>query len=399
MSSVGLVAGLAGVVWLLLRRPAPGAGAPLALLVGLAVTTLYNRQIIPYLLWAYRRYMTAVLPLTLLGIGVVLERAATAGFRLLRRGGLGARATGAASLAVAAAVGAAVLWQTYAMTRRYLPFHDLRGSAEAIARLEAAVPAGSLALFEPRTRRGLLRFEGALAHELGRDVLRLPSPSLERETIAALVQLADRRGGDTYLLTSGYLTAAPWLGAEFVREVTFETTRLQDAWMQLPETAERVFIRARVYRLLEGVGLAPLPGRLDVGGLDDLYLDGPTVFQVEEEEGGRNYRWTGPTGRFFLCGLDQGARRILVRAAGGYPPERGQQQVAAFLDGRPLGEVVVRRGWREYSFAIPEGWQPPADGLPTLTLVSEPTWSPAEVYGSGDPRRVGVAVDLIRWGR
>lgn len=406
VSPTGLVLGVAGVLYLLLApRRQPGTGVVVALLLPVAALVLWHKQINPELLWAYRRYLPVVLPLTLLAAAVAIAASARHALERLRgsSGGVVARRervlSGGALVLIA---GAAVLTtaQVWSMSSRYFSFQDLHGSGALIRELAESIEPGALVLVEPRTARGLLRLEGALQHELGLDVLRIPKPELDFELIRHVLLTARRRGQSLYLLTSGYLVAAPWLNGRPLRELRLDTSRLEEptTFGALPERAERVFINARLYRLQVAGELARLSGRLDIGGFDDLYLDGTTMHQVEVEDRGRTYRWTWPVGRVFLRGMEADSRRILIRMASGYPPEEGQQQVTVRLDGTALGTVTVGRGWKDYEFDVLPGWHPPADDMPVLEIVADPVWRPQELFGTTDPRTVGVAVDLIRWG-
>lgn len=387
----------AGLVWILLDRGTPsGAGRILVLLLPVAATILYRKQIIPHLLWAYRRHLPVILPLAAIAAGCAVAGLLALAWRWLRRRDSPVR-VGLATVIAAVALAALALglWEAWGEVRFYGGINELEGSDRLIEQLRDVVPPDALVLVEPRTRRGLLRFEGALQHELQRDVLRLRSPDLNRPDSWEVILTQSRRQRPVFLLTSGYVVADPELGAARVRELALSTTRLLDTDRALPTRLEDLELRARLYRLSPDADLAPLEGELDLGEWDDLYLDGPTMYEVEAQAE-RRYRWTRPVGRVFLPGLEPEAELLLITMAGGYPPDRGTQELTVRLDGREIGTVALRRGWRSYAFDLPA--DVPVGRLPVLELEVEPPWRPEAILDSEDPRTVGVAVDLVRWG-
>lgn len=406
ISNTGLVLGAVGVLYLLLAKTtAPGVGAVVALLLPVAAVTLWNKQITPGMLWAYRRYLVVVLPLTVLGAAVVLGGGAQRAIdhlRAGRRGPQGWSRVGAGvalvTLATLAMVMSMQIWNAGAPYRRS---DELRGSDVLIRELDEVFEPQALVIFEPRNKRGLIRLEGAVQHELDRDVIRMTSLELDNPAIRHVILTASRAGQPIYLVTSayGYVRGAAWLDAEPVAALQLDTERLEEIWFVLPTRTERVVINARIYRLRAGGPRAETAGRLDVGsGFDDLYVDGSTMYEVETSDDERDFRWTGQQGRLYLRGMEAGTRRILIRMSSGYPPSAGEQRATVLLDGMTLGEVVVGRGWTDYSFEVPASWRPRPGGMPQLEINAEPTWQPEKVLASDDPRSVGVAIDLIRWG-
>lgn len=403
VSETGLVLGVAGVLTLMLTRTSVlGSGAVVALLLPVAMVTLWSKQINPGLLWAFRRYLVVVLPLTVLGASVAIDRGAQRAIDHLRAGGQktsGWSRTGArialATLAALVMVTSAQIWNAGAPYRK---LDELRGSDALIREIEEYLEPDALVLFEPSTRRGLIRLEGAVQHELDRDVLRLRTFELDSPATRHVILTATRSGRPIYLVTSGYVRGAAWLDAEPVAQLQWVTERLEEIWFVLPRVVERMAINARIYRLRPGRRLAELTGRLDIGGFDDLYLDSATMYQVEVSDDGRDYRWTRPQGRIYLRGMEAGTRRILIRMSSSYPPSDGEQRATVLLDGTTLGEVVVGRGWTDYSFDVPDSWRPRVGGMPQLEIRVEPVWEPAKAFAAADHRTVGVAIDLIRWG-
>ncbi len=173
VSEIGLLLALAGAGWLLLSPARPkGSGAPLALMLTMATLVLYNRQIIPDLLWAYRRFAVFAVPVSAVLAAVAVARLGRWGTTRMRHEGLAA-GRGLPLLALVAALGgaAAVSAREASLVSRYGNVRDLEGATALIERLGATIERRAVVIFEPRTRRGLLRLEGVLQHELGIDVL------------------------------------------------------------------------------------------------------------------------------------------------------------------------------------------------------------------------------------
>ncbi len=402
VSSVATLVAVFAVLLAVLRpSPRPGFGAVVTILVVASAVLLWRKNIIPELLWAYRRYLPVVLPTTLAAaaglLGVLAERAWTR----LRRPPRGAVPMIAAAMVIAVVATTAgwITWRSWTYATRYAATRDLEGGSQMMQTLAAALPPDAVVLLEANTRRGLPRFENAIQHELGLGMLRLPEPELSREIVLGFVRDQVARGRGVYLLTTGYIEAVDWLRADPVEAFLWEGSRLQEttsADNRLPVETEPVVINAKLYRLRPGAP-APLNGALDVGGWDDLYLAGRTLENIEGRRGERSYRWTRPVGRFVLPGIDETDEELIITLAGGYPPDLGEQRITVRLDGIDAATVVVHRGFRDYSFPVPPEWSP-TDRPAVLEIETTPPLRPAETDGSSDSRTLGVAVDRIRWG-
>ena len=402
VSSVATVLAVVAVVLALYRRSTPpGFGAVMTILLLASTVLLWRKIIIPELLWAYRRYLPVVLPATLVATAGLLGICAERAWLRLRTRPYRVVPVIAAVLAIALVVPAAgwITWRSWAYGTRYAQLRDLRGSRGVMRTIAAALPPDAVVLMEPFTRRGLPRFENAIQHELGMGMLRLPEPEMDERIVLDIVRDQTDRGRSVYLLTTGYLQAVDWLRAEPVEAFLWEGARLEET----PQTGERqpvkmepVVINAKLYRLYPGSPV-PLNGELDVGGWDDFYLAGRTLENIEGRRGERSFRWTHPVSRFILPGVEETTESFVITLASGYPPDLGEQRVTVRLDGLELETVVVRRGFSDYSFAVPSEWSPTGASV-ALEIETTPALNPADTEGSADRRTLGVAIDRIRWG-
>ena len=402
VSSVATLAAVAAVVLGLQWRSAPaGFGAVVTILLLASTVLLWRKIIIPELLWAYRRYLPVVLPATLMAAAGLLGLSAERAWLRLRMRPRRAMPSIAAALVITLVVPAAgwITWRSWAYGSRYAQVRDLRGSRRVIRTLAAALPLDAVVLVEPFTRRGLPRFENAIQHELGLGMLRLPEPEMDERVVLDVVRDQIARDRSVYLLTTGYLEAVDWLRAEPVKAFLWEGARLEETpqtGSRQPIEMEPVVINAKLYRLYPGAPV-PLRGELDVGGWDDLYLAGRTLENIEGRRGERSFRWTHPVSRFILPGVEEATESFLITLASGYPPDLGEQRVTVRLDGLEMATVVVRRGFRDYSFPVPSEWAPTGEPA-ALEIETTPALNPADTEGSADRRTLGVAVDRIRWG-
>lgn len=401
VSPVVLALAIGGVVWTgLRRRPPRWRDAILALLVAVIAVGLMRRQIIPALPWAYRRWLPMVLPGTfaLGGVGAV-TLAMWIRQRLPYRALLGV----AAALAIAA-----ILPHQVERLRLYDEHRELPGSELAMQRWRELLGPQALVVFEPRTLRGLERFEAALAIEAGYDVLRLPEPEFDASLVLNAVRRAARVGKPAFLVTTGYLNGLAYPRAEPVDRFVFESQRLFEPYVRLigfgdygvklPERVQSFRIEASVYRLLPGGTLQPLGGELDIGEWDELYLRGEGFHSPEVTPDGRGFRWTTASAAVLLPGMDGTTDTVIVRAEAAPPGVHADgQRLTVFLDDIQLGETVMRHGWSDYRFPLPQGWAPPADRPAWLRIETDGFRPIDTIPGSQDRRNLGLALDKVGW--
>ena len=401
---VGL--GALGAAAVLARRSRCSDTTVLLILMVLAASVLIERNIIPSLMWAYRRYVVALLPATFL---FSVGGAAVAGRWVRSRGG---HSLAAAAVAVLLLVPGA--WQTVAVASDYRGYVHLPGVASVLEEFDTILPPDALVLVEPRSNRGLLRFEAALGMSRQRRVLRLPHLAQDDEFLRDVLWAQARRGGATYLLTTGYLNGWLWPAATPIHTLQWHTTQLEARSNilpvrvvppRLPRDLQELKFEARLYRLDINEPLAPLPtrvvagelrGELDVGLWDDLYLIGELLHQVETDEE-HSFRWTSSRAAFLLPGMPEDAESVVLRVKSS--GLMGQQTAEAWLDGWPLGERPVPARLGDLRFPVPPAWKPASNGVARLE-IRVPAVVPREVDpDSNDHRELGIRVERVFWAR
>ncbi|MFQ5743673.1 MAG: hypothetical protein ACE5HV_08815 [Acidobacteriota bacterium] len=412
ISPTALALALLGTVLYLHDRQAQrGAGAILGILLAVAVLTLWKRLIIPYLFWAYRRFLPIVLPAALLLASYAWWRLWKEGPRWLeqaweiikvrRAGQVPSRSTFVhARRAIvfvlvaltAVRIGAASL----RMTEHYQGHREMAGSLDFIMQLGRRLVPDSVLLFEPRAPVGLFRLEAPLALLTDHHVLRLLSPELDPARLQSFVRSQSQLGRTVYLLTSGHINYFAFPRAEPLEVRRFASKQLEERRDRLPESSNPINMSVGIYRLEPGGHNVELPGRLDVGELDDLYVR--NFHGAEISPSGITYRWTGAKSGVWLPGLAPAAKELRLTLGGGWLEELGPPSVKLSLDDVALGSFTLTEGWVTYTVPLPANWQPPDDHPPFLAFESA-VWRPSEVLGSTDTRRLGVKIDLIAWGQ
>jgi hypothetical protein len=408
VSPAMLALAVLGFVLLLLEPDRRRRNAVLAMLAFLVLLGLWNRQIIPQLPWAYRRWLPAVLPAVCLFGGYALAALWKGASRLgSRPSSIAASAATWVARGVLVLVAGAIVAHQVSWNAAYRSHRELAGTSAVLDELSELFEPDALVIFEPRTRRGLDRFVAALAIDRGYEVLQLRGPTMDPTSLRRTVMRRARSEQPTYLVTTGYVNA-PWpVNGERVHTVEFATRRLRPLssivmarqGMELgpPLEVEELKIQAQVYRLEVDAVLPDLFAELDVGAAHDLqYLEG-SRFQDVERDGTRDFRWTTGTASMLLPGMGAFARELIVRADPGTYRELGTRRMRVLLDELEVGEIDLRFGWRDYRFPIPPSWSPPTGRPPRLT-IQVPSFRPrSDIPGLEDPRTLGVKIDKVGW--
>ncbi len=155
-----------------------------------------------------------------------------------------------------------------------------------------------------------------------------------------------------------------------------------------------------VTALFAAAGIAVSAGPLSVaarsraGGWEIRYGVGP----AERDDSGRKFRWTGRSAGFVIPA--RGARCVLPVMVAHPDASRRPVVVRAWLeDSRfrrvaPLGRLEFRApGWQDLEFAVPAGT---GTGF-RVAIETSRDWSPREMLGRPDARRLGAAIGNPRF--
>ncbi len=397
-----LLATLGTVILLVRRRQEEGLLPAATVLLVLTATVMWERNIIPSPMWAYRRWIPAVLPASyLFGLVAVAWISAKVSQRRAYAG-------------VAAAVLLAPVLAHHATAANAIKRHvQLEGSDAALHQLADLFGPEDAVLFERRSRRGLIRFEAALGLDIGLAVYRLPDARFDAAAIRSLAWERARHGGDVYLVTAGGLDELVDVGVEPVQIFRWQSLLLEEFYMyeevkagrpiRLPVAILPLTIEARVYRLQPEESIAPLPqrvvdgelrGELDVGLWDDQYLVGGLMYSPEVS-GEHSFRWTGSRAVILLPGMPADADEVVLRVRGNeFLPAH---EIEVWLDGVRLGAAAPPSGWGDLRFPLPAEWTWEADVIARLELRIPAAQPHAE--GSGLARVLGTRIERVFWAR
>lgn len=359
---------------LMLWRWRPRYLFPLLLALTFAAFYLYKMRVWNDYYFSLRRFVPVVLPW-------VMGWTAWALWRMARGGR--ARAVAAGLLAVL--LFALELRGTWPLVRHT----DWKGAVAFVDDVARRFRKEDVVIFEQPRSIHLLSLPLWAVH--GVNALELARFNPDPERLQELVNAWRGRYAGIYFVHT-YSTDLCGLFLQRVQERDFGTFEWERGLGRPPRGPEFHALHFRISRVVppEDLQVPALP-EVDIGGSDDFQVSG---FFDKEGGGAHTYRWTGSCASVYLPGARPGATLTVTAAALQRPADK-PATVSVRLNGRPLGNVHMEGGFRDYTFTLPEPLPP---GPPILRL-DVPAWRPANVLpGSDDVRDLGVMVDRIRVG-
>ena len=395
LQPLGLVAALAGWAVVSRRRFWPSWGF-LAVAAAFAVAFFYDPHITPDHFWAGRRYVSVILPASLLLIGAAAFTPAPLpewpGLAWTR-GAAAARLRLAAGVVLVAALG----WQYVQATRPILRHVEHAGVIPTVEQLAGRFTPDDLLLFGNRGVTDAQAFALPLAYVYGRNVLSLrewePDPTLLRE----FLDWARTRYARVFFIGGATALHSSITGADLVSREQARIPHYDRTLNAYPHGAVNWEFSYGIYDLLVDPR-PPGPFDLDVGGDDDLQVLGMHPRTVNERGG--TYRWTTARSIVWVAGTLPDASEVTLRMSkGGRPEAGGVAEVRVSLAGQPLGSITVPDdGFRPYTVAIPPELAQSiaaSEAAAELRLETVP-WVPLHVLGIPDQRELGVMLDRVQ---
>ena len=381
ISPLGLgLAGAGAVLWILDDR-----SAPTLLVVGLLLTStlvygesVRDRSTMPMLL---RRFVPVILPLSVLCIGILIDR-------VWRRG------TIPRVLALSAWAALAAIWVSHA--RPLIASAPMAGVHAELGRLSAALPDDAIVVTDQTTPS---HFGLSLRGTFGREVLWVrPTPgtaaALERLARQTSRPLAIARGQSA---TAGALTGRDLTGFTMspARVETLAMTQMETTLDRLPAAIleRRSVIEFYIARPRDA---AAMPVTAEIGAADlPARLDG---FYDAEQMGEASARWTRDRADVQLPRIQAPARGTLVlRVAAPRPASMPRPLIRVSLDGVDIGTTpALGGGFELVEMPLPEWSLARLAAGPSVLSVSVPTFVPAEHGMGDDTRQLGAVVDWVR---
>jgi len=403
ITSIIFALGVLGTVLLLASpRQLARGGIVLIFLLGAGIPVLIQPQIIPLNMWAMRRFLAVVIPLTLIVGSYALWRLwswlgalpqSPEGFEAFSwRGSVRWRPTLAVGLGMALAAGLA-----FALAVRATPYRqarDYQGVQAIVDAIASSIEPDAVLIFEARSGWRLLDLAPGLAYTKGFDVLSIFREGDDLASLRSFFMRQAQAGRPVYFFTQGFNFYFPAPRAVPHRQWSYWLEALEETRSRLPYRAHGSRIPFASYRLDVRQRNDSLDGGLDIGRWDDIYV---AEMLPPETDWRRSVRWTEGTAFIWLPGLGTDASRIDLRMHAPDVPSQPGRSLRVMLDDVALGEVVLDPlSWETYSFEVPPEWSPQEGKVPKLTL-SIPRFSPADEFGSDDGRWLGVRLDWIRW--
>lgn len=395
LQPLGLAAALTGWAVVSQRRFWPSWGF-LALAAAFAVFFFYDPRITPDHFWAGRRYVSVILPASLLLIGAAaFTPAPLPEWRWLAwtRGIAAARLRLAVGVVLIAALG----WQYVQATRPILRHVEHAGVIPTVEGLAGRFSPDDLLLFGNRGVSDAQAFALPLAYVYARNVLSLrewePDPQLLRQ----FLDWAGTRYARVFFIGSATALHSSVTGADLVSREHARIPHYDRTLNAYPNGSINWEFDYGIYDLL----VDPLPTGpfdLDVGGDDDLQVLGMHPRALNER--GVTYRWTTAASVVWVAGTLPEAHEVTFYISnGGRPEAAGVAAVDVSLADQPLGTITVADDrFQEYTLAIPPALAEAIAADPAaaeLRLETVP-WVPLQVLGIPDQRELGVMLDRVQ---
>jgi hypothetical protein len=378
------VAGYALVVW----RSFWQAPALILTLSVLSVFFFYKIRIFPEHFWLARRFLTEILPGTLMFASAAL-------FAPLWM----ARTKWGRPVATIGLLGAIVLGQHYLAASQPIRHHtEYAGLIPEIERLAARFGDEDLVIVESRAASDLHTVALPLSYIWAKHVLVLHSDQPDKPAFAEFLGWARGHYSNVYFLGGGGTDLlAPGIQVETVKTERFAVPEYEPTdYLRLPKGTRTRPFDFTIYRFVDRAESDEGAFRIDVGSADDLNL---VRFHGKErlQQEGVTFRWTRERSYFSVPEIKAGDRELVLRMSGGRPRQVAPARVAVFLANRPIGTAEPDGQFRDHIFAVPAALAAELAGTNRAAEVriESTTWTPREVVGGGDDRMLGVMIDRV----
>lgn len=369
VTPLGLVLGLVGLGTLL--EEWRGRALPLLLVTAaFGGFYLYKARVFNDYPFAWRRFITLVIPVLLLLAALALARVARGSRRRQWLAG-----------ALAALLAAGLVRDTAPIVGHV----DWEGSVAFVRDVARRFGPDDALIFEQPRSIHLLSLPLWAAH--GVNALQLARFNPDPGQLQHLVESWRHEYRNVYFVHT-YNTDLCGLFLQRVEDRSFHSFEwfTYDARPRPPGPRSLYFRVSRVVPPDE-LQVPPLPV-VDVGGSDDFQVSG-----FHEKEGGeeRTFRWSGRCASVYLPALGAGARLTLTAAAIGRP-EEAPAEVQVSVGGVALGSFTAGEEWADQTFELPD----PLPPGPRVLRLDVPGWRPVDTLpGSRDVRDLGVMLDRI----
>jgi hypothetical protein len=373
-----------------------------------AVFFFYKIRIVPEHFWTTRRFLTVLVPATVLlvaGLVAWLLDAERLGRWRRRRspdstGGHGpspwlSAVTAVLVVAILTPLGLA-FWRASDAVR---PHVEYAGLIPQLERMAAQVGDDDLLIVESRAADSDLHVLALpLAYVYARSVLVLDSNRPPKRVLEDFVMWASTRYDRLLFLGSGGTDLlSKFLSADPLASDQFSIPEYESPRNAYPREVRYKEFDFGLYELTPASETPTGPLDLAVGTFDDLHV---VRFYAKEahEDTGLRFRWTKEFSDVMLLGVEEDATEVVVwMSNGGRPSTAPPADVTVSLEDQILGVATPVDEVRPYRFALPPALaHKGATGADPLRLrLAVSRWNPARELGSSDDRDLGVMVTRV----
>jgi hypothetical protein len=360
------------------------------LVTGFCGFFFYKIRIVPEHFWMARRFLSVILPATLLFAAAAVFPTPWRAF-----GGRSAwlvRALALVGIVMVAAASRDFLQETAPV----LSHVEYAGVIPRLEHLAAQIGDDDLVIVESRGSSDLHVLGLPLAYVYARNVLVLVSDRPPATDFAELIAWAQQRYRRVlYMGFAGGTLLSRYVDAEFISDERFTVPEFERSWGRAPREVRRKAFEAGLWRFVSAPR-SPDRVRVEIGGADDFMVEG---FWAKETGGGYRFRWSTARAQVRLrLPAVEASQLAIWMGRGPRPPGVPASQVSVYVDDQLAGKVEVTAP-EPQAFVLPlpadavaRAWR--RDGFVVVRLET-PTWSPRMAAGSSDLRNLGVMLTAV----
>ena len=364
----------------------------------LALTTMaffffYKMRVWPEHFWLARRFVDALLPGALMFTCAALFAPAW----LPRMGSAPRTNKGVRHLLTAAGIVVVIfLGQRYLAASQPIRTHiEYADVIPRIERLAAGFGDNDLVIVEGRAASDLHTLALPLAYIWSRNVLVMYSSRPDKPQLVEFLAWARKKYDNVYFIGGGGTDLlSPGIRLETVKSEAFAIPQYDlTHYAEYPTKTRMKPFNLTVYRFVEGPAEEGAFS-IDVGAADDVNV---IRFHGKERWGadGTTFRWTTDRSYFSVPKVTANDHELIVRMGRGRPANVPSPRVNIFLADRQIGKAEVDGHFRDYVFTIPADLAAQLSKRPGAAeiRVESTTWTPKDVLGNSDERKLGVMID------
>ncbi len=417
LSPVGVVLGGAGLLRLIWSRLNAATGLFFGCLFVLGYLFIQETYTEAHYIYSMRRYITVIVPATLLGYAWLCQLVSSRLHLPLRlRPHLHLPALPHRLGAVIAALLALALALFFIYTSRVIIPHVEEGGAVAqfssLASNFQPADKSVVLLSNERDEPNLVATPLQYIYGIESFVVNRGYPEINNTLLEGIVMRWMKQGYKVYVMmgANGGKLRFDHLKLQPVGSWDYSVPELEQLYYQKPSNVSSAYLPWGIYSVVSGTTQPLLPFNLDIGDMDYPSLVGGFYKQEQDTPGAPLWRWTGGEALVRLPwptsadGKTLGAATVTLSLrpetpVQGKPPRRTEPlTVTLSLDDTPIGRVVLPPAspFKEYTIAVPAGMpREGSEGGYALLKISAPTWSGEEAGISYDTRRLGVQVEKV----